>query len=206
MFLKRRSFLLGLGALPLTPLAFAQTTPSPSASLITAARTQIGVTQTYDGAYQSLEYPNGDIPRVKGVCTDVIVRAYRDAFNFDLQQAVHEDMRGSFAAYPKIWGLSRPDRNIDHRRVPNLETYLTRQGAKLDLPTNLNQLVAGDLLTMRLPANLPHIAIVSDRTTRSGIPYILHNIGRGTREDRLSDYGLEDLLHARFRHLDHITA
>lgn len=203
MILKRRSFILGLSSLPLATPAFGQdVSAAPATKLIRAARNQIGVTVTYDGAYQSLSYPNGDIDRAKGVCTDVIVRAYRDAFEHDLQQAVHQDMRATFAAYPKIWGLSRPDRNIDHRRVPNLETYLTRQGSKRDLPTDLTELDAGDLLTLRLPRNLPHIALVSDKITQSGMPLIIHNIGAGTREDPLSRYQLDTLLHARFRHLD----
>ena len=132
------------------------------------------------------------------MCTDVIVRAYRDAFDFDLQKAVHEDMRANFSAYPSIWRLSRPDRNIDHRRVPNLETWLTRQGAKLEMPSDVSQLEAGDLLTMRLPGNLPHIAIVSDKVSEAGEPLIIHNIGAGTREEALAA-SLQALLLYRFR-------
>jgi len=201
MTLERRSFILGLGAISLHPLARAQT-DAPSLKLIEAARKQIGVTRTYDGAYKSLSYPNGDIPRARGVCTDVIIRAYRDAFDFDLQKAVHEDMRASFSAYPKIWGLTRPDRNIDHRRVPNLETWLTRQGGKLTLPEDISALAAGDLLTMRLPGNLPHIAIVSDKRICASEPYIIHNIGAGTREEALDGAGLETMLQARFRYVE----
>ena len=206
MTFHRRAFLLGLASLPLARIATAQTRASHANKLITAAREQIGVTRGYDGAYKSLSYPNGDIPRSTGVCTDVIIRAYRDAFEFDLQKAVHVDMRDTFSAYPEIWGLSRPDKNIDHRRVPNLETWLTRKSAKLDMPTDLGELNAGDLLTMRLPRHLPHIAIVTDKKRRAGMPYIIHNIGAGTHEDPLSAYQLETLLHARFRFLDGLEA
>lgn len=171
-----------------------------AAKLIKAARDQIGTTRIYDGRYRALAYPNGDVPRTNGVCTDVIIRAYRDALSFDLQKAVHEDMGDNFSAYPNIWNLTRPDRNIDHRRVPNLETWLTRQNAKHDLPANLSALDPGDLVTMRLPRNLPHIALVSDRTTRAGRPLILHNIGAGAQEEPL-DPGLEQTLTARFRYL-----
>lgn len=194
MIFRRRSFLLGLGALPLARFGHAQTA-SPAEKLIAAARKQIGVTKIYDGAYQSLTYPNGDLPRAKGVCTDVVIRAYRDAFDFDLQKAVHEDMRAHFSAYPANWGLSRPDRNIDHRRVPNLEKWLMRKGARLALPDDSRQLAVGDLLTFRLPGNLPHIAVISDLRTP---PKIIHNIGQGTQEDPLS-IDLQALLRDRYR-------
>lgn len=200
MTLQRRFFLLGVGALALAPVAGAQRL-SAAQKLIASARKQIGVTRTYDGSYRSLEYPGGDVDRARGVCTDVVIRAYRDAFGFDFQQAVHEDMRRHFTAYPPLWGLARPDRNIDHRRVPNLETYLTRQGARRDLPDDLSTLGAGDLLTMRLPGNLPHIAIVSGKQDRLGGRYVIHNIGRGTREDLLDDT-LQATLTARFVWLD----
>lgn len=196
MTFQRRSFLLGLGTLALVLPARSQVV-SAASKLIAAGRAQIGVTRTYDGSYQSIAYPSGDIHRARGVCTDVVIRAYRDAFGFDFQQAVHEDMRANFAAYPSLWGLARPDRNIDHRRVPNLETYLTRQQAKRDLPDNVPDLAPGDLLTMRLPGNLPHIAIVSDRLDRLGRRYVIHNIGRGTQEDAL-DTSLQATLTSRF--------
>ena len=103
-------------------------------ALIAAARGQIGVTRAYDPGYSRIAYPGGDVPRERGVCTDVVIRAYRDAFGIDLQRAVHEDMAAHFAAYPRHWGLQRPDRNIDHRRVPNLERFWQRAGADLPLP------------------------------------------------------------------------
>lgn len=140
------------------------------------------MTRYYDPAYVRLDYPRGDVPADRGVCTDVIVRAFRDAFDVDLQKAVHEDMERAFGAYPEIWGLSRPDRNIDHRRVPNLETFLTRQGARRPLPRYRSGWLPGDLATMRIDG-LPHIAIVSDRFGRSGARKVIHNMGWGAQED-----------------------
>lgn len=176
----RRLTLLGLGAFPFTA-SFPSRADTWATSLIEAARSQIGVTRFYDPAYVGLDYPGGDLDRSRGVCTDVVIRAYRDAFGFDLQKAVHEDMVSDFDAFPDIWGLSRPDRNIDHRRVPNLETFLERQAAARD---DLDW-QPGDLMTCRVPRNLPHIGIVSDRQGRDGQYLVLHNIGRGTREEPL---------------------
>ena len=178
----RRALLTGLAAAAAFP---ARAEPTWQARLIAAAERQVGRTVLYDGAYVRLAYPGGDVPRERGVCTDVVIRAYRDAFGLDLQTLVHEDMRRAFAAYPRNWGLSRPDRNIDHRRVPNLETFLKRRGA--GLPHSGYQ--AGDLVTQRLPGNLPHILIVTARQAAPGRPLVVHNIGAGTRvEDALFDY------------------
>lgn len=159
--------------------------------LINAARRQIGVTRIYDPAYIRLDYPNGDIDRLKGVCSDVIIRAYRDAFDFDLQKALHEDMREDFFSYPDRWGLERPDKNIDHRRVPNLETYFKRQEAFLGRSLKAEDYQPGDLITQRLNG-LPHIVIVSNKAVkkRDGrlIPMVIHNVGRGTREEDISHF------------------
>ena len=148
-------------------------------TLVDAARAQIGVTVHYDPAYRSLDYPGGDVPIERGVCTDVIVRAYR-TLGVDLQLLVHEDMTAAFAAYPQNWGLTRPDRNIDHRRVPNLAAFFARYGQELE---RTDDLAPGDLVTWRLPAGVPHIGIVSDRLGEEGVPLIIHNIGRGTLEE-----------------------
>jgi uncharacterized protein YijF (DUF1287 family) len=153
-----------------------------AAPLAEAARQQIGVTTLYDPAYVRLDYPLGDVPIERGVCTDVVIRAYR-VLGLDLQQAVHEDMRRDFGAYPALWGLNRPDRNIDHRRVPNLETWLRRQGAQLSASTDPADFEPGDLVTWRLPGHLPHIGIVSERRSASGRPLVIHNIGAGTQEE-----------------------
>ncbi len=168
------------------------------ARLVAAAKSQIGKTVIYDPAYVRLAYPGGDIPRERGVCTDVVIRAYRDAFDIDLQKLVHEDMKRNFADYPKIWGLGRTDRNIDHRRVPNLQRFLTRAGALVNPSADPADFAAGDLVSQMLPGNLPHIAIVSDRLAEDGeTPLVIHNIGAGARmENRL--FAFEHTGHFRF--------
>ena len=150
--------------------------------LVEAARKQIGVTVLYDSGYRRIPYPNGDVPQDRGVCTDVLVRAYRQ-LGVDLQVRVHEDMSAAWRAYPKNWGLSRPDSNIDHRRVPNLGTFFTRKGKALPVSRNAKDYVPGDLVTWRLPSGVPHIGIVSDRKMASGVPLVIHNIGGGTQEE-----------------------
>ncbi len=157
----------------------------PGKKLVEAARTQIGVTVAYDPAYVGLDYPGGDVPRERGVCTDVVIRAFRDGMGRDLQKLVHEDMRGNFAEYPKLWKLKRPDRNIDHRRVPNLKTWFKRKGYQLPLAAEPDPgvFLPGDIVTCTVPPHLPHIMIVSDRKTSAGVPLVIHNIGRGAREE-----------------------
>lgn len=146
---------------------------------------------TYDGRYFSIEYPNGDVPANIGVCTDVVVRSYRQ-LGVDLQQLVHEDMRSHFAAYPskRIWGLQKPDTNIDHRRVPNLQTFFSRFGESIEVTNNKDAYMPGDLVTWMLPGNLPHIGIVTDiKSPETGVRLIAHNIGRGPElEDMLFKY------------------
>ncbi|WP_103258369.1 DUF1287 domain-containing protein [Tabrizicola aquatica] len=176
-----RSLILIL-SLCLSGPAFAGAEPS---RLTEAARGQVGVTVTYDPAYVALEFPGGDLPRDRGVCTDVIIRALRDGWGIDLQLAVNRDMKADFAAYPALWGLSRPDRNIDHRRVPNLQVLLSRIGAELSLDDGPTPWLPGDIVTWALPGNLPHIGIVSDRRATDGTPLILHNIGAGAREENI---------------------
>lgn len=147
------------------------------ARLLEGAEKQVGVTVVYDGSYRRLAYPGGDVPLERGVCTDVLVRAYRHA-GIDLQVLVHEDMRRAFDAYPKAWGLSHPDRNIDHRRVPNLATFFTRHGEKLPVPRDAADYRPGEIVTWRLPNGLPHVGLVSARRA-NGRPLVVHNIGRG---------------------------
>ncbi len=148
------------------------------------AKKQIGVTVSYDPAYRKLDFPRGDVPQDAGVCTDVVVRAYR-LQNIDLQQLIHVDMQASFSAYPNIWGLKSTDKNIDHRRVPNIETYLSRHAKTLSTSDKAS-FQAGDIVSWRLPnGNLPHIGIVSDKVAADGTPLIIHNIGRGTREENI---------------------
>ena len=178
----RRAFLVGATAVLSSP-AWARRIRTKADQLIASARGQVGVTLTYDPAYSRLSFPNGDVSRAKGVCTDVIVRAYRDAFGLDLQALLNADMKLAFSAYPKRWGLSTTDRNIDHRRVPNLQTFLARQGAKLPIPPDASAWQPGDIVTTLVGNTLPHIGIISDRRTISGRPLVIHNIGRGTREE-----------------------
>ena len=145
----------------------------------------------YDGSYFSFDYPNGDVPANIGVCTDLVIRSYR-ALGIDLQQQVHEDMSANFDRYPsrRIWNLSSTDRNIDHRRVPNLQVFFERHGEALEITDKAEDYVMGDIVTWMLPGNLPHIGIVTNRvSTNSSRPLISHNIGAGPHlEDMLFRY------------------
>ena len=158
------------------------TQSSAAACLVDAARKQIGVTTSYDPAYTALAYPGGDVPLERGVCSDVVVRSLR-ACGVDLQQRVHEDMKKHFSAYPKRWGLKRPDPNIDHRRVLNLQAFLTRQGKEVPLTKDPRDYWPGDVVVCRLSSGLPHIFLVSDKMHPSGRPLAIHNIGGGTQEE-----------------------
>ncbi len=153
--------------------------------LVKDARSQIGQTLTYDPAYTRLSYPMGDVPIQKGVCTDVVIRALRKQ-NIDLQKVIHEDMKRNFKAYPQLWGLKNTDRNIDHRRVPNIAKYMTRQGYSVQKsPFKTVLFEAGDIVTWDLGRGLVHIGIVSDRKSWAQVPLIIHNIGRGTQEENI---------------------
>lgn len=159
-------------------------------SLVDAGKERLKHFVIYDGSYKSIAYPNGDVDKYRGVCTDVVIRSYR-TLGIDLQQLVHEDMRENFSEYPQIWGLKKPDSNIDHRRVPNLETFFRRQGQELIISQNASDYQPGDLVTWRLGNNLPHIGIVSDVKSDSDPNRykIIHNIGWGPKlDDMLFDY------------------
>lgn len=179
-------------------LAFATVCHAETTKLVTAARAQTRSEVTYDAAYVRIAYPMGDVPANKGVCTDVVIRAYR-VIGIDLQVKVHEDMQAHFDRYPRVWGLSHPDANIDHRRVQNLQTYFERAGARLPVEDEAKAYQPGDLVTWMLPGNLPHIGIVSDHNDpRSGTPLIIHNVGAGTtEEDALFQYPITG--HYRYR-------
>ena len=151
-------------------------------SIVQAARSQIGRTTIYDPAYVRLEYPGGDVPFERGVCTDVVIRALRKGAGLDLQKLVHEDMKKAFTKYPKIWGLKKTDRNIDHRRVPNLSRYFERKGYSLGVSKNKGDYLAGDLVTCSV-GKRPHIMIVSDHRAKDGTPLVIHNIGSGAKEE-----------------------
>lgn len=150
--------------------------------VVVAARKQIGVTKEYDPAYVTLKYPGGDVPLRTGVCSDVVVRALRHV-GIDLQKTVHEDMRQNFSAYPQKWGLRGPDKNIDHRRVPNLMRYFERHHiavrGELNSPESHRP---GDIVAWDLGNGVTHIGIVSDQKT-GRTPLIIHNIGSGAKEE-----------------------
>jgi hypothetical protein len=159
--------------------------------IVSAARSQVGKTLRYEPSYETLSYPNGDVDIAGGVCTDVVIRALRSSLGVDLQKAVHEDMASNFRKYPQSWGLRGPDKNIDHRRVPNLQVYFKRQGYELTVSQDLKDYQAGDLVTCIVPPHLPHIMVVSDRISDAGRPLVIHNIGAGAQEeDRLFEFVL----------------
>lgn len=169
-------------------LGFGQvTTVAPSLSDAALALTQQSV--TYDPSYFSIAYPNGDVPSDRGVCTDVVIRAYRK-IGTDLQQEVHEDMKANFGVYPKIWGLNRTDKNIDHRRVPNLMVFFKRQGAAKPISNKAADYKPGDIVCWNLGGAITHIGIVVDKKSKDGKrPLIVHNIGQGqVLADCLFDY------------------
>lgn len=184
--LTRRALLAAAALSPALALpAYAQ---GPDFALLAAlgAEARAAKPELYDPAYRVIAYPMGDVADDRGVCADTVIRAFRAA-GADLQRLVHEDMAAAFAAYPKNWGLKRPDKNIDHRRVPNLETYFTRAGAKLAKTDDAALYQPGDVVSWRIP--VPHIGVVSTRRdAASGRPLMVHNIGAGSR--------IEDVLFA----------
>ena len=142
----------------------------------------------YDPAYRRIDYPDGDVPADRGVCSDVVVRSLR-TLGFDLQELVHLDMKAAFDAYPNHWGMSRTDTNIDHRRVPNLEAYFSRKGFRQTTGRQPDNFKPGDIVAWNLKGDsgwLPHIGVVTDQIARSGRPMVAHNIGAGPK--------LEDVL------------
>lgn len=160
-----------------------------SENLVKAANQRTKSLVVYNGAYRKIAYPMGDVPANIGVCTDVVIRSYRK-LGIDLQELVHKDMKENFSKYPKIWGLKRPDTNIDHRRVPNLETFFERHGQVLAISQKSEDYHPGDIVSWRLDNNLPHIGIVSDvKDANSGNYKVVHNIGFGPKlDDMLFDY------------------
>jgi len=185
--MSKKYFLFRAATLPIMLFACAMAFAFSPERLVQDARSQIGKTLHYDPAYVGLSYPMGDIPLIRGVCTDVVIRALRHQ-GIDLQQRVHEDMRKNFHLYPNQarWNLKKPDTNIDHRRVPNLQRYFERKGYTVTDRVFL----PGDIVTWNLRPQAEHIGIVSDRKDPSGQrPLIIHNIGQGTQEeDMLYNY------------------
>lgn len=142
----------------------------------------------YDPTYYKIKYPNGDVPKNRGVCTDVVIRAYRK-LGIDLQKEVHEDMAAHFALYPKTWGLKTTDTNIDHRRVPNLRVFFTRKGEIKPVSNNAVDYKPGDIVTWIPAGNQPHIGVVVNKKSVTGRYKVVHNIGAGqVIQDCLFDY------------------
>jgi len=149
--------------------------------VIDGAIEQVGITTSYDPSYQKLQYPNGDVPIETGVCSDVIVRAFRKA-DIDLQKDVHEDMKGSFSSYPTKWGLNGTDANIDHRRVPNLQTFFARKGKQVATTGSADTFMPGDVVTWDLGGGVDHVGIVVNIWYKPSQRYlIVHNIGSGAQ-------------------------
>ena len=175
--------LMILTGLPTATFSQAKNEHSFATELARAAMERTTHSVTYDGSYRRIPYPMGDVPDEFGVCTDVVIRSYR-ALGIDLQQLVHEDMQADFSAYPNNWGLQKPDSNIDHRRVPNLQTFMTRHGTTLPVTLKEQDYKAGDLVTWTIANHLPHIGIVTAQkvpgTNRS---MIVHNIGEGPKQE-----------------------
>ncbi len=182
-----RAIIIFLAVLTQAPANAEEFGPQLSAAAI--GRTHHRV--VYDPAYVRLSYPNGDVAADRGVCADVIIRALL-TLNIDLQELVHEDMKLAFSAYPDHWGLTRPDANIDHRRVPNLEAFFTRAGMRLPASDDPADYLPGDIVAWNLKGDagwLPHIGVVTDRVSLSGRPMVVHNIGAGPKlEDVLFEW------------------
>lgn len=172
---------------------------SKAGLIVEGAKDQVHKTVIYDPAYYKIEYPGGDLPIERGVCCDVVVRAFRHA-GADLQTLVHKDMKEAFRSYPQKWGLSQPDPNIDHRRVPNLMTFFKRKGKELAITQNGADYQPGDVVAWKLPNGLLHIGVVSDAQAGDRVhprPLIIHNIGEGAKEEDVL-FGFQIIGHYRY--------
>jgi hypothetical protein len=180
---------------PILPGGDSSISPTPKTKLhevqsaeikkvLESAFEQTNVTKNYDGAYVEIPYPNGDVPMETGVCTDVLIRAFRRA-GTDLQKEVHEDMQANFDFYPKKWGLPKPDANIDHRRVPNLQTFFARRGKSLEITRNPADYKPGDVVSWDIDGKgMTHIGLVSNLWSEANKRYlIVHNMGWGTKAE-----------------------
>lgn len=168
----------------------AEVLPEPVRKVLESAIEQTKLTPNYTQEYFVIPYPNGDVPIETGACTDVIVRGFRNA-GIDLQKEVHEDMAANFSAYPRKWGLTKPDTNIGHRRVPNLQNFFKRKGRSLSVSSKADDYKPGDVVTWDLDGKgMTHIGIISNiRNGRTRRNLIIHNIGQGTKaEDRLFEW------------------
>lgn len=181
------SFSPGMSSLPPSPVESIPPDRRQTPDLIVlGARQEALQSVQYDGSYRNMTYPGGDVPSDRGACTDVVIRAFRNA-GLDLQVLIHEDMAIHFSAYPQNWGLEEPDTSIDHRRIPNQVTFFKRHGT--ELPTrvkeNLDDWQWGDVVYWQFPNGDEHCGIVSDRRRKDGIPLVIHNAGICKEEDCL---------------------
>ena len=182
--------------LSLSPVLFVAPEKDFYQKLSDAALTLTKDNVVYDPAYRKIPYPNGDVPKGTGVCTDVIIRAYRK-LGIDLQKEVNTDMKANFSKYPKSWGMKTTDTNIDHRRVPNLQTFFSRKGQSLTISTKASDYKPGDIVTWKLAGITPHIGIVVHHKTATGRPMIVHNVGSG---QVLEDYLFEHPISGHYRY------
>lgn len=183
--MKNNFFIKTLSSLVLILSSHSSSAASYSELLVDAAIERTFHKVTYDGSYRRIGFPYGDVPNNIGVCTDVVIRAYRK-LGIDLQERVHQDMWKRFYEYPSFtkWGLSRPDPNIDHRRVPNLRSFFAKNGIQLPISNNPNDYRPGDIVTWDIRPSQPHIGIVTDSVSRDlKRPLIAHNIGQGPKLD-----------------------
>jgi uncharacterized protein YijF (DUF1287 family) len=196
MFVPRRVLLVGLLLGSFAGLATAQSSTAArdaqadfARRLVAAAVERANHSARYVSGYVGIPYPNGDVPADTGVCSDEVIRSYR-ALGIDLQKDLHEDMVANFSEYPRKWSNRRPDKNIDHRRVPNLMVFFKRTGKDLPITANARDYLPGDIVTWDLGGNVPHIGIVVDRQAVGSPRYsVLHNIGQGPRiEDVLFNW------------------
>lgn len=163
--------------------------------IVQSVRDQLQWGTTYDPNYVVLKYPGGDVPRSRGVCTDVVGRALRTA-GYDLQQLVHRDILASPQSY-RHTGLKRPDRNIDHRRCPVLITYFQRNGIRLTTSVNNSTMwQPGDIVFWKLPSGLHHVGVLTDRRNAAGLPWAVHNLSKPAEEDVLTAYTI--IAHFRY--------
>ncbi|MEQ5348096.1 DUF1287 domain-containing protein [Proteus genomosp. 6] len=165
----------------ITPFSSAQALTSEQNKKLVEYAADLPRAVFYDSDYRKIDYPMGDVPAYKGVCSDVIIRSYR-GIDIDLQKLLHEDIKANFSAYPskRMWGLNKPDTNIDHRRVPNLEVFFTRKGKVKPITKNAEDYVPGDIVSWRLDNGRPHIGIVVNKKSGDNQRYlVMHNIGFG---------------------------
>jgi uncharacterized protein len=181
--------LCGCGATAIAPVPSAPLT-GPAAKIVQNAKEQLSWGTRYDARYVRLPYPGGDVPKDRGVCTDVVIRSLRAA-GYDLQKLIHEDLKAAWSKYPRYGGLNHPDRSIDHRRVPNQKVFFRRQGLTLPKTVDRQTLKTwqpGDIVCWKLDNGRDHTGVLSDKRNSYGIPYVIHNLSTTAEEDCLTEW------------------